>query len=129
MPLLVGMSILLGCQLIGEGVARAMNLPVPGPVIGMVLLLVGLMLYGKVPEGLRMTTRGLTQHLALLFVPAGVGVMVNWPLISQNFVVLTVTLLVSTVLLQVFMVLFMRRTLRGRLENHDADPVLKEKRR
>lgn len=129
MPLLVGMSVLLGCQLVGQIIARITHLPVPGPVIGMILLLVGLMVLGRVPEGLRYATTGLTRHLAFLFVPVGVGVMANWPLIEANFVPIIVVLLLSTAGLQMFMVFFMRKTLGSRLQNHDEDPLFKENRK
>lgn len=129
MPLLVGMAILLGCQLIGESAARFFHLPIPGPVIGMLLLLIGLMVLGRVPQGLRITTDGLTKHLAFLFVPAGVGVMANWPIIEQHLISILIILLLSTAALQAFMVLFMRRALGKSLTNHDEDPVFKEQRR
>lgn len=119
MPLLSGMSILLCCQLIGESIANLLHLPIPGPVIGMVVLLIGLMLYGRVPDGLRLTCDGLMRYLALLFVPAGVGVMAKWPLIQANLLSITVTLVVSVVALQIAVALFMRRQLGDRLEDHD----------
>lgn len=119
MPLLSGMSILLCCQLIGESIANLLHLPIPGPVIGMVVLLIGLMLYGRVPDGLRLTCDGLMRYLALLFVPAGVGVMAKWPLIQANLLSITVTLVVSVVALQIAVALFMRQQLGDRLEDHD----------
>lgn len=122
MPLLSGMSILLCCQLIGESIANLLHLPIPGPVIGMVVLLIGLMLYGRVPDGLRLTCDGLMRYLALLFVPAGVGVMAKWPLIQANLLSITVTLVVSVVALQIAVALFMRRQLGDRLEDHDHIP-------
>lgn len=127
MPLLVGMSILLGCQLLGEIISQMFHLPIPGPVIGMVILLISLMIYGRVPEGLRVTTNGLTQHLAFFFVPAGVGVMANWPLISQNLLDIIIVLFVSTLGLQAFMVFFMKKSLKAKLQNHDEDPIFKDK--
>ena len=71
MPLIVGMSVLLGCQFIGELLVRALAVPVPGPVLGMVVLLIGLMVNGRVPSALRMAGEGLLRYLTLLFVPAG----------------------------------------------------------
>src|SRR5690554_7523909 len=70
MPLIMGMSVLLICQFLGELLARGLMLPVPGPVFGMVILLAGLMIRGKVPESLRLTGEGLLRYLTLLFVPA-----------------------------------------------------------
>lgn len=96
MPLIMGMSVLLSCQFLGELVARGLILPVPGPVIGMLILLVGLMIRGKVPDSLRMTGEGLLRYLTLLFVPAGVGLMVHVELIGLDLWPILVTLVVST---------------------------------
>lgn len=98
MPLIMGMSVLLACQFLGELVARGLTLPIPGPVIGMVILLLGLMIHGKVPTSLRMAGEGLLRYLTLLFVPAGVGLMVHFQLIGQDLWSILVTLVVSTAL-------------------------------
>ena len=98
MPLIMGMSVLLICQFLGELLARGMMLPVPGPVFGMVILLVGLMVRGKVPDSLRLTGEGLLRYLTLLFVPAGVGLMVHGALIGRDLWPILITLVVSTAL-------------------------------
>ncbi|MDN3554032.1 CidA/LrgA family protein [Halomonas almeriensis] len=98
MPLVMGMSMLLACQMLGELVTIGLSLPVPGPVIGMVILLGGLLLYGKVPEGLRHTGEGLLRYLTLLFVPAGVGLMVHGALIGADWLAIVLTLIASTAL-------------------------------
>ncbi|GGB87887.1 murein hydrolase transporter LrgA [Marinobacterium zhoushanense] len=95
--MLLGLLILLGCQLIGELLVVALGLPVPGPVVGMLLLLSLLLLTGRrVPEALRKVVDGLLGHLALLFVPAGVGLMNHFGLLAREWVMLAVTLVVST---------------------------------
>ncbi len=98
MPLILGMSMLLACQMLGELVARGLALPIPGPVIGMVILLVALMVRGKVPDSLRTSGEGLLRYLTLLFVPAGVGVMVHGALIGRDILPILATLVVSTAL-------------------------------
>jgi holin-like protein len=95
-PLIVGMSVLLGCQFLGELLARGLAIPVPGPVLGMAILLLGLLINGRVPDALRRTGEGLLRHLTLLFVPAGVGLMRHFELIRTDFWTLAVTLVVST---------------------------------
>ncbi len=90
------LTALLGLQLVGEVIARGLHLPVPGPVLGM-LLLVGLLLWlGKVPTDLDATARGLLNHLSLLFVPAGTGVIVHLELLQREWVPILITLVVST---------------------------------
>ncbi|MES3674584.1 CidA/LrgA family protein [Halomonas elongata] len=96
MPLIMGMSMLLACQMLGELVTRGLTLPVPGPVIGMVILLAALIVRGKVPSSLRMTGEGLLRYLTLLFVPAGVGLMVHGALIGADLLSIVVTLVGST---------------------------------
>lgn len=91
-------TILLLCQLAGEVLAKATNLPIPGPVIGMVLLFAGIAIKGGVPRGLGATTAGLLDHLALLFVPAGVGIMSLLPLLSSEYPAIIAALIGSTVL-------------------------------
>lgn len=96
MPLIMGMCVLLGCQFIGELMARGLAVPVPGPVLGMVVLLVGLIMHGRVPASLRQTGEGLLRYLTLLFVPAGVGLMVHVDLIRDDFWALLAALVAST---------------------------------
>ncbi|WP_215777936.1 CidA/LrgA family protein [Paludibacterium sp. B53371] len=66
---------LLGYQIAGEALARLLSLPVPGPVLGMLLLFLTLCLRRGIPDDLRSTVPGLLRHLSMLFIPAGVGVM------------------------------------------------------
>lgn len=68
---------LLGCQLVGEVLVEALDLPVPGPVIGMVLLFLALQV-SKPSEDARLlqTSDKLLRHLQLLFIPPGVGIVV-----------------------------------------------------
>lgn len=89
-------TVLLVCQLAGEVIARLARLPVPGPVIGMVLLFLGLAIKGRVPEGLDKVAGGLLSHLALLFVPAGVGVTLHLSLISQEWLPIAASLVLAT---------------------------------
>ena len=98
MPLIMGMSVLLGCQFLGELLSRGLAIPVPGPVLGMVVLLMALLIYGRVPDSLRSAGEGLLRYLTLLFVPAGVGLMVHFELIRADFWVLVITLVISTAL-------------------------------
>ncbi|MEM9123612.1 MAG: CidA/LrgA family protein [Pseudomonadota bacterium] len=91
-------TLLLVLQLIGEGVAAALTLPVPGPVIGMAMLFVLLVLRGEVPDALQSTADGLLTHLSLLFVPAGVGVMQHLFLVRDEAGPIVLSLVVGTVL-------------------------------
>jgi len=96
--MLESLAILLLCQLLGELIVVYLNLPVPGPVIGMAILFFGLVLYGKVPDKLSDTANGLLEQLSLLFVPAGVGVMTHLTLLGNQWLPLTASLVISTLL-------------------------------
>ena len=79
------LALIFACQLIGETINVASGIPVPGPVIGMVILFTGLMVKRGLPKDLEITAGGLLKHLALLFVPAGVGVMLHVPRLADEW--------------------------------------------
>lgn len=97
MPGLIGaLALLLACQLGGEVLARLAGLPVPGPVLGMGLLLALLLLRGNAPAALVETAHVLLACLALLFVPAGVGIITHLERVQAEWLPLLVTLVTST---------------------------------
>jgi len=81
---LTWITVLLVCQLAGEALVLATGIPIPGPVVGMVILFAGLAIKGRVPDGLQQTAGRLLEHLSLLFVPAGVGVTVHVSLLTAD---------------------------------------------
>ncbi|MCW8914925.1 MAG: CidA/LrgA family protein [Magnetovibrio sp.] len=91
-------TVLLVCQLLGEVISKGLGLPLPGPVVGMAILFISLVLKGGLPDGLRETANGLLKHLSLLFVPAGVGVMMHMHLLRDEWQAISAALLVSTIL-------------------------------
>jgi holin-like protein len=96
--MLAAVTVLLVYQLVGEVAVIALRLPVPGPVVGMALLFAALVVRGGVPEALATAADGLARHLSLLFVPAGVGVMMYARQLADEWVPITVALVVSTAL-------------------------------
>lgn len=98
MALLNGLTLLLLFQLCGEVAVRLLHIPVPGPVIGMLLLFLALCLRGRSGEALDIAAHGLLRHLSLLFVPAGVGLMVYLPRITGEWLAISVSLVASTLL-------------------------------
>lgn len=87
---------LLIFQLIGEIAARGLSLPVPGPVIGMLLLFCVLWWRDGPGKELQETSQTLLQHLSLLFVPAGTGIMVHLHRVADEWLPLAASLLLST---------------------------------
>ena len=105
--MLLSLGVILLCQLIGEAIARALNLPVPGPVIGLILCVLLLAvrdrLQGRMPLELRdgsfeKTAATLLANLSLLFIPAGVGVVQRLDVLAGNALPIIVAVVVSTVL-------------------------------
>jgi putative effector of murein hydrolase LrgA (UPF0299 family) len=97
--MLNALTLLILCQFAGEVIARAADLPLPGPVIGLVLLLVGLIVRGRTPEPELTSTGGwLLRNFGLLFVPAGVGIITQLDVLGANFWALAVAVPVSTFL-------------------------------
>ena len=111
--MLESIAVLLICQLIGELIVHAFAIPVPGPVLGMALLFLGLVLRGNMPASLSDTANGLLGQLSLLFVPAGVGVMTHLTLLGNQWLPITASLIVSTLLTIAVTGLLMQRLTRG----------------
>ncbi|BCR05149.1 CidA/LrgA family protein [Desulfuromonas versatilis] len=91
-----GFAILLALQFLGEMISRGFGIPVPGNVLGMGLMLLALATGIVKVEWVREATDLLLSHLALFFVPAGVGVMVYFELIGREWLPIVVATLVST---------------------------------
>ncbi|AOY92796.1 CidA/LrgA family protein [Cupriavidus sp. USMAA2-4] len=89
-------AILLIFQSIGEVISYALHLPVPGPVIGMILLFGWLVFDDRLLPVIQPTTGELLKHLSLLFVPAGVGIMVHARRIEGEWLPIAVALVLST---------------------------------
>jgi putative effector of murein hydrolase LrgA (UPF0299 family) len=90
--------LLLLCQLAGESLVRAVDMPVPGPVLGTVLMLVFLALRKSVPESLDRTSHDLLANFSLLFVPAGAGIILHVQRLEAEAVALLTALILSTAL-------------------------------
>jgi putative effector of murein hydrolase LrgA (UPF0299 family) len=104
--MIASLSLILLCQLAGEVFVRGLGLPMPGPVIGLLLLLVLLLardrfkILARGPlqqDGVENASRSLLAHLSLLFVPAGVGVVQKLDLIAEHGIAIIVILAVSVV--------------------------------
>ena len=92
-----GFFLLLAFQLVGEVLARGLDLPAPGPVVGLALLIAALALYRRLrpfddealaSSDLGRAAAGLLGSLSLFFVPAGVGVVQYLGLLREQGVAL-----------------------------------------
>ena len=89
-------AVLLLLQLLGELFVQLSGAPIPGPVVGMLFLALMLCAQGQVSEPLRKTCLDLLSHLSLLFVPAGVGVMLYLDRIATEWLPLITAIVLST---------------------------------
>ena len=105
--MIASLSLILLCQLAGEAFVRGLGLPMPGPVVGLILLLALLLLRDRVKElargplqadGVESASRGLLANLSLLFVPAGVGVVQRLDLIVDHGIAFLGVLAISVMI-------------------------------
>lgn len=91
--MIASLTVVLLCQLIGEVIVRGLGLPLPGPVLGLLLLLITLLARDRFvvmargplrDNGVENVSKGLLLHLSLLFVPAGVGVVQKLELLATH---------------------------------------------
>ena len=117
LEMISAIATLLVFQLAGEVLARLAALPVPGPVLGTMLLLLVLTLRGSVPEPLLALSSAILRHLSLLFVPAGVGLVLQGARIRSEWEAIAAALIGSTALTLLVTAavfrLFARRRSRG----------------
>ncbi len=118
--MLQSVTILLLFQLVGEVLSQAFNLPIPGPVVGMGLFFAALTQPWMRSDELRQTAQNLLQHLSLLFVPAGVGVMLHARRVSEELLPIVAALVLSTVLAIAVTALTTRRLVKMLSARRDA---------
>ncbi len=104
--MIASLSLILLCQLAGEVIMRGVGLPVPGPVIGLMFLLLLLLARDRFAflrrgplqeDGVESASRGLLANLSLLFVPAGVGVVQKLDLLAERGIAIILVRAVSVV--------------------------------
>lgn len=94
--MLACIAALLFLQIIGEAISVFFQIPVPGPVIGMVLMLFTFFVRPEFIEKIRPTANILLAHLALLFVPAGVGVLQQSERLSSEWLAIVTVIVFGT---------------------------------
>lgn len=108
---------LLSFELLGEVLGAALHLPVPGPVVGMLLLAICLgwqnrRLGSPAATPLDRTAGMLLEYMGLLFVPAGVGIIGQGKLLQQEWLPIMAAIIGSTVISLLVTGLVMDRLLR-----------------
>lgn len=96
--MLYGLLILVGCQLAGEIVIHFSGLSIPPAVMGMIILFVGLIIKGGIPENLDKTASGIVKHISVLFIAPGAGISLYLGLLYDQWLVIALASVTSTVL-------------------------------
>ena len=95
--MLFGFLILVVCQFLGEIIVSVFDLTIPGPVMGMLVLLLGLIIRGHVSDSVGKASDNLMKYIGLLFVPAGAGISMFLTLIVEEWDVILVASVISTI--------------------------------
>ena len=96
--MLSGLIQILFFQGLGELASRLLIPLLPGPVIGLVLLLCWLLIKKEVGPDLAMVSNALSKYLGFLFVPAAVGVVLFLPQLKENALAMICALVGSVTL-------------------------------
>ncbi len=103
-----GLLIIVFFQLLGEFISALVNIAIPGPVVGMVLLLVFLAVSNAGHQSINQVANRLLPLLPLFIIPTSVGVITQWDLVKDNILLLSVSVIVSFIMLFVFAALLMK---------------------
>ena len=105
--MIASLSLILLCQLAGEIFVRGFGLLIPGPVVGLILLLLALLARDRFPPlargplrhgAVEGVSKGMLAHLSLLFVPAGVGVVQQLDLLAKHGLAIFMILALSAII-------------------------------
>ncbi|MFW2600131.1 CidA/LrgA family protein [Aliarcobacter butzleri] len=105
--MLKGIIVLLVFQFLGECTAKFFTLLVPGPVIGMVLLLVFLIIKKGSFHSLDNAVALHLRYLPLLFIPAAMGIITQIDIITKEFWAIFIALFFGTLIALIFAAKFM----------------------
>ncbi|BDD09229.1 hypothetical protein FUAX_16610 [Fulvitalea axinellae] len=97
--LIKSLSIIFGCLLAGDTVSALLNIPIPGSIIGMVLLLLALNFKLVKLKSVKPVTDLLNKEMAFFFIPPGVGLMLYFDLLEKEWPAIMVACVVSTLII------------------------------
>ncbi|NJE25966.1 CidA/LrgA family protein [Thermococcus sp. MV5] len=93
-----GLAIIFGFLFIGEGITEVLHLPIPGNVIGMILLTFALLFKLVKIEDVEKEAELFIRNMSVMFIPPGVGIISYWALIKSQILPITTTLVISFLL-------------------------------
>lgn len=112
MKLVRELLIILGFVVIGDFLYKVVHIPIPGNILGMMLLLIGLV-SGKIKlKHIETVSQFLLSHLALFFIPTSVGLLAVTGILQDSWYKLLIISVVSTLIFMIttaYVVIFLRR--------------------
>lgn len=93
---LIAFMVLVGVQLLGLWLVQLLSIPVPGVLLGIGLMLVLLMIFGRLPEALARISNFLLAHLMLLFIPSVVAIMTQAEIIATEWLPFVLACILAT---------------------------------
>lgn len=88
--------IILSIYLLGEIISKGLTLPVPGNIIGMIILLILLCSNVIKLEKVETISSFFLDHLAFFFIPAGVGLLTSFDIIKSSLIQILLICIIST---------------------------------
>ena len=111
-------------QLLGEAIQKFFEINIPGPVIGLVLLLLVYIFfldsstqYKKIKKKISNTSHQIINYLSLLFVPIGVGVVMHINYLGDNLFQILAIIIFGTLATLVFTAFIMEKIIKLQKKN------------
>ena len=112
-------------QLLGEAIQKFFEINIPGPVIGLILLLLVFIFFiknalpfRKIKKEISKTSHQIINYLSLLFVPIGVGVVMHINYLGDNLFKILAIIIIGTLSTLVFVAYVMEKIIN--LEKNNA---------
>ncbi|UOD34637.1 CidA/LrgA family protein [Deferribacteraceae bacterium V6Fe1] len=91
-----GLTIIFLFLFLGDSITYLTKIPIPGNVIGMILLTISLKIEIIKLNSVKPAADILVKNMAFLFVPPGVGIMIYFDLIKTEFIPIFLSYIFST---------------------------------
>jgi len=116
MQTLAGFIILVLFQFAGEWIKTQWQLVLPGPIIGMLMLFICLLIFQGIPKPLLLAAPLLIRYLAIMFLPAAAGIFFLGDAIKSQWFAIIAAIVIGTLLSLVFNGIVMKRLYKGKSE-------------
>jgi holin-like protein len=111
-------------QLLGEAIQKIFEINIPGPVVGLILLLLSFIIFSKkltqskkIIKEISVTSNQIINYLSLLFVPIGVGVVMHIDYLGENLFKIFSIIIIGTLATLVFTAFVMEKIINLEMKN------------